>query len=226
MVLWFKEVAIHGISSIPKVLFVVHCCVMTNEPAPPSTGALGRLIEALGPDAKRKGPPPVERWNPAYCGEIDMRIARDGTWFYMGTPITRPALVKLFATVLRRDRDRFVLVTPVERVGIEVEDAPFLAVEMAVEGEGATRQIAFRTNVDDVVQAGPDHPMRFETDAGGGVKPYIRIRGDLWALVTRALALDLVDMGEERRVDGGRHFGLAVGGAFYPIATMSGLDLG
>ena len=131
---------------------------MTNESAASPGTPLARLVEALGTDAKRKGPPPVERWNPAYCGEIDMRIARDGTWFYMGTPINRPALVRLFATVLRKDPERHVLVTPVERVGIEVEDAPFLAVEMAVEGEGDGRQIAFRTNVDDLVQVGPGAP--------------------------------------------------------------------
>ena len=115
-----------------------------------------------------------------------MRIAADGTWHYMGTPINRPALVKLFSTVLRKDPERHVLVTPVERVGIDVEDAPFLAVEMAVDGEGEGRQIAFRTNVDDLVQVGPEHPLRFEQDAKGGVKPYVRVRGELWARVTRA----------------------------------------
>jgi uncharacterized protein len=226
MVLWSREVAIHGISSIPKVHFLVHCCVMTNEPEAPASGALARLIEALGPEARSRGPAPVERWNPDYCGEIDLRIARNGTWFYMGTPINRPALVRLFATVLRKDPDRHVLVTPVERVGIEVEDAPFLAVEMAVDGEGRNRQIAFRTNMDDVVQAGPDHPLRFEREAGGGVKPYIRVRGDLWALVTRPLALDLVALGEACALDGREHFGLFVDQAFYPIAETSGLDLG
>jgi hypothetical protein len=217
-------VAFHGYSSIPKVYFD-HCSVMTTESAAVPGSALARLIEALGPDAKRKGPPPVERWNPDYCGEIDMRIARDGTWFYMGTPINRPALVRLFSTVLRRDPDRFVLVTPVERVGIVVEDAPFLAVEMAVEGEGFARQIAFRTNVDDVVQVGADHPLRFDKDAAGGVKPYIRVRGDLWALVTRTLAFDLVALGEERELGGRPHFGVVIGGTFHPIADMSGPDV-
>jgi uncharacterized protein len=186
--------------------------------------ALARLTEALGSDAARKGPPPVERWNPPYCGEIDMRIAADGSWHYMGTPINRPALVRLFSTVLRKDPERFVLVTPVERVGIVVEDAPFLAVEMAVEGEGAERQIAFRTNVNDLVQVGPGNPLRFDEDAHGGVKPYVKVRGDLWALVTRALALDLVAMAEEREVDGERLFGVGVGGAFFPIAPVA--DLG
>jgi hypothetical protein len=196
---------------------------MTDPSLPTSGSALSRLAEALGSDARRKGPPPVERWNPAYCGEIDMRIAADGTWHYMGTPINRPALVKLFSTVLRKDPERYVLVTPVERVGIMVEDAPFLAVEMAVEGEGAGRQIAFRTNVDDLVQVGPDHPLRFEQDANGGIKPYVKVRGELWALVTRSLALDLIALGEERDVEGAAGFGVTAGGTFFHIAPMSEL---
>lgn len=196
-----------------------------TDPSPPVSGnALARLTEALGPDAKRKGPPPVERWNPAYCGDIDMRIAADGTWHYMGTPINRPALVKLFSTVLRKDPERYVLVTPVERVGIAVEDAPFLAVEMAIEGDGDSRQIAFRTNVDDLVQVGPGHPLRFEQDAHGGVKPYVKVRGELWARVTRSLALDLVAMGGERQVDGAATFGVTASGIFFPIAPVSELD--
>ena len=195
-----------------------------TDPSPLTPGsALARLTEALGSDSKRKGPPPVERWNPAYCGEIDMRIAADGTWHYMGSPINRPALVKLFSTVLRKDPERYVLVTPVERVGIEVEDVPFLAVEMAVDGEGEGRRIAFRTNVDDLVQVGSDHPLRFDQDANGGLKPYVKVRGDLWALVTRSLALDLVAMGEEKTVDGMATFGVAAGGAFFPIAPASEL---
>jgi hypothetical protein len=197
-----------------------------TDPSPLTPGsALARLTEALGSDSKRKGPPPVERWNPAYCGEIDMRIAADGTWHYMGSPINRPSLVKLFSTVLRKDPERYVLVTPVERVGITVEDAPFLAVEMALEGEGEGRQIAFRTNVDDLVQVGPDHPLRFEQDANGGIKPYVKVRGELWALVTRSLALDLVAMGEERTVDEAATFGLTAGGTFFPIAPASELGI-
>lgn len=181
-----------------------------------SDDALSRLTAALGA-VKGRGPAPVERWNPDYCGEIDMRIDADGTWFYMGTPIGRPALVKLFSTVLRRDPERFVLVTPVERIGIVVEDAPFAAVEMAVDGEGAARTIAFRTNVDDLVQVGPDHPLRFDAAEDGAVKPYVLVRGELWARVTRALTYDLVDLGEEREIDGRRTYGLAVSGEFYPI---------
>jgi uncharacterized protein len=195
-----------------------------TDPTPLTPGsALARLTEALGSDSKRKGPPPVERWNPAYCGEIDMRIAADGTWHYMGSPINRPALVKLFSTVLRKDPERYVLVTPVERVGITVEDAPFLAVEMALEGEGEGRQIVFRTNVDDLVQVGPEHPLRFEQDAMGGVRPYVKVRGELWARVTRSLALDLIALGKEKDVDGAATFGITAGGMFFRIASMSEL---
>jgi hypothetical protein len=197
---------------------------MTDSNTPSPSGALARLTEALGPDLRQKGPPPVERWNPPYCGEIDMRIAADGSWHYMGTPINRPALVRLFSTVLRRDPERYVLVTPVERVGITVEDAPFLAVEMALEGEGDARQIAFRTNVDDLVQVGPDNPLRFGQDEHGGVKPYVRVRGDLWALVTRSLSMDLIALAEERQVGGQNLFGIAVKDAFFPIASAA--DLG
>jgi uncharacterized protein len=123
--------------------------------------------------------------------------------------------------VLRKDPDRFVLVTPVERVGIVVEDAPFQAVEMALEGEGAGRRIAFRTNVDDLVAVGADHPLRFERDPAGGVKPYVRVRGELWARVTRALTYDLIDLGEQRAFDGQPMFGLSVHGCFFPIAPAS-----
>ncbi|MBF9234373.1 DUF1285 domain-containing protein [Microvirga alba] len=196
---------------------------MTHSAIPAPSSALTRLIETLGPGASGKGLPPVERWNPAYCGEIDMRIAVDGTWHYMGSPIRRPALVKLFSTVLRKDPERYVLVTPVERVGIAVEDVPFIAVEMVVEGDDETREIAFRTNVDDLVQAGPEHPLRFEREAGGGVKPYLRVRGELWARVTRSLALDLIAMGEERDIAGKAVFGIAVKGAFFTIAPVSEL---
>jgi uncharacterized protein len=194
---------------------------ITFAAAEAQSGALDRLSAAVKAASTSKGPPPVERWNPPFCGEIDMRIAADGTWFYNGTPIGRPALVKLFASILRRDADRFVLVTPVERVGIVVEDAPFLAVEMAVEGDGAGRQIAFRTNVDDLVTVDAAHPLRFEKDGSGGIKPYVLVRGDLWALVTRALTYDLVDLGEDREIDGIVTFGVSVGGAFYPIAPAA-----
>ena len=189
----------------------------SNSPSDPG-GALDRLTQALGAARREKRLPPVESWNPAHCGAIDMRIASDGTWFYNGTPIGRRELVKLFSTVLRRDPDGYVLVTPVEKLTIAVDDAPFAAVEMALEGEGEAREIAFRTNVDDVVRVGPDHPLRFERDEGDGVKPYLHVRAGLWARVTRALTYDLLELGEEREVEGRAMFGIVAGGAFHPVA--------
>jgi len=181
---------------------------------------LATLLASAGPAA---GARPVEKWNPPHCGTIDMRIAADGTWHYQGSPIGRPALVKLFASILRRDPDGYVLVTPVEKVGITVEDVPFLAVEMAVSEEAGQRVIAFRTNVDDVVQAGPEHPMRFETDAKGGLKPYVHIRGGLWARLTRALAHDLAELVETRQdASGAEVMGIASAGAFFPIPSEDG----
>jgi hypothetical protein len=165
----------------------------------------------------------VRDWNPPFCGDIDMRIARDGSWFYHGTPILRPALVRLFSTILRKDPDRYVLVTPVERVGIRVDDAPFVAVEMSVDGDGASRTLRFRTSVDDWVTAGPAHPLRFETGESGGVKPYVLVRDGLWALAGRTLALDLVALCEIRSYEGAEHFGVAAGGAFFSVADARDL---
>jgi hypothetical protein len=148
---------------------------------------LAALAAEVGQLAK---PRPVERWNPPFCGDIDMEIAADGSWSYMGTPIGREALVRLFASILRRDPDgRHVLVTPVEKVGIRVVDAPFLAVDMSAEGPGRDQTLTFRTNVGDVVAAGPEHPLRFALETGtGGLKPYLLVRGGLEALVSRARA--------------------------------------
>ena len=182
------------------------------------TGALGRA--AKGP----KGPPPVEQWNPPFCGDLDMRIAADGTWFYLKTPIGRPALVKLFASVLKREGGKYFLVTPVEKCGIQVDDAPFLAVELNVEDGAAGRVLNFRTNVDDWVACGPEHGLRFEPEEGtGGLKPYLHVRRDLWAKVTRTLFLDLVELGEERDVDGAAMFGVESKGMFFAMAPADHL---
>jgi hypothetical protein len=181
-------------------------------------------LEALTASLLRenKGLPPVERWNPPFCGDIDMRIAADGTWFYQKTPIGRPALVKLFASVLKREGDNYFLVTPVEKVGIVVEDAPFLAVEMSPSAGGVSPILQFRTNVDDWVAAGPGHALRFELQpANGGLKPYLHVRRDLWAKVTRALFYDLVALGEERDVNGKAMFGVVSGGEFFAMAEAS-----
>ena len=164
---------------------------------------------AAGLTRENKGPPPVERWNPPFCGDIDMRIAADGTWFYQKTPIGRLALVKLFASVLKREGDKYFLVTPVEKVGI-VGDA------------GSALQ--FRTNVDDWVAAGPDHALRFDPQPKtGGLKPYLHVRRDLWAKVTRALFYDLVALCEERDVGGKTMFGVFSRGEFFAMAEASAL---
>ena len=180
------------------------------------TQGLAALMAEAGDPAK---PRPVERWNPPDCGEVDIRIAADGTWFYAGTPIGREALVRLFASILRREPDgRYVLVTPVEKVGIKVEDAPFLAVEMHVDGRGAEQLLTLRTNVGDIVAAGQSNPIRFELESGtGGLKPYILVRGRLEARFTRALAQDLADLSGEK--DG--RSGIVSGGAFFAFPEIN-----
>lgn len=184
-------------------------------------------LETIAGAAKRaggKGPPPVHLWNPPFCGDIDMRIAADGTWFYLGTPIGRPALVKLFASVLKREADKYFLVTPVEKVGIQVDDAPFLAVEMMIEGGPAGRVLNFRTNIDDWVVCGSDHGLRFEPEPGtGGLRPYLHVRRDLWAKVTRTVFYDLVGLGEERDIDGEQMFGVVSMGEFFAMAPAASL---
>ena len=174
--------------------------------------------EAANTTAGAKGLPPVHLWNPPFCGDLDMRIASDGTWFYMGTPIGRPALVRLFSTILKREGAKYFLVTPVEKVGIRVDDAPFLAVEMLKGNDAGTRLLRFRTNVDDWVDCDSAHRLRFEASRDGGLTPYLHVRADLWAKVTRAIYYDLVDMGEERMVDGRPMFGLESAGEFFPMA--------
>jgi hypothetical protein len=184
-------------------------------------------VDAIAAAARRegaKGLPPVHLWDPPFCGDLDMRIASDGTWFYLGTPIGRLPLVKLFASVLKREGDKHFLVTPVEKCGIIVEDAPFLAVEMQVE-QGAQGQVLhFRTNVDDWVACGAEHRLRFVTDpATQGLKPYLHVRRDLWAKVARAVFYDLVELGEERMVDGTLMFGVASMGTFFAMAPADSL---
>ena len=178
-------------------------------------------LQALIARAARagKGLPPVERWNPPFCGELDMEIRSDGTWYYMGSPIGRQALVQLFSTVLRKDEDgRTYLVTPVEKVGVRVEDAPFVAVEMDVSWEGQNQRLTFRTNVGDVVAAGAENPLRFvDEDDTGGLKPYLHVRGRLEALVARPVMYQMVDVGEELEIDGRPMFCVRSAGEIFPI---------
>jgi hypothetical protein len=163
---------------------------------------------------KDRGLPPVHLWNPPFCGDLDMRIARDGTWFYLGTPIGRPELVRLFSTILRRDGDDYFLVTPVEKVGITVDDAPFVAVDFTTEGQDEGQNLRFETNVGDHVTAGPEHPIRVERDPQTGEpSPYVHVRADLEALIDRKSFYRLVEIGARR--DG--WFGLWSGGTFFPI---------
>jgi uncharacterized protein len=172
-------------------------------------------LAGLREAATAKGLPPVHLWNPPFCGDIPMRIARDGTWFYMNSPIGRKPLYRLFASILRHDDDgKYYLVTPVEKCGIVVEDAPFLAIRMSVDGTGEAQAIAFETNVDDVVTVDTAHPLRFEDEEGTeGLKPYVLVRTNLEALVSRALFYDLVALGTVR----GDWFGVWSSGRFFPM---------
>lgn len=189
----------------------------------PTGVSLLRLSAGGGLEAHAPGRPlpPVESWRPPFCGDIGLRIARDGSWSQHGAPILRPALVRLFSTILRRDGERYLLVTPVESVSVEVEDAPFVAVAMRVLDEDGAPAIEFTTNVGDRARAGPDHPIRFEKDARGGLKPYVLVRGALEALVARALVPELVALAETRRADGEESFGVFSDGAFFKIASAA-----
>jgi hypothetical protein len=162
-----------------------------------------------------RGAPPVHLWNPDYCGEIDIVIRRDGTWIHEGTPIGRPGLVKLFASILKVEDGKHYLVTPVEKVGIRVEDAPFVAVDVTATADG----IAFETNVGDVVTADAHHPIRVEIGADGAPAPYVEIRRGLEALIDRKSFYRLVEMGEE--ADG--MFGVRSGGAFFALIEAAAL---
>ena len=175
--------------------------------------------------AKGRGIPPVHLWNPPHCGDLDIRISRDGTWFYMGTPIGRPELVRLFSTILRKDGDSYVLVTPVEKVGITVEDAPFVAVDFELEGSGQAQTLTFTTNVADTVKAGPDAPIRIERDPKTGEpSPYVRIRANLDALIDRKSFYRLVDIGTSEIYQGKDWFGVWSGGQFFPIIPSAELS--
>ena len=163
---------------------------MPMEP-PPDLASLS--LADIARLASEKRLPPVDKWHPTHCGNSDMRIARDGTWFHMGSPIGRQEMVRLFSTILRRDADGgYVLVTPVEKLDIAVEDAPFVAVEMKAEGDGRDAKLAFRLNTGDLVTAGPDHALRF-VQAEDGPRPYLHVRGGLEALVVRSVYYDIAE---------------------------------
>ena len=189
-------------------------------------GGLASAITRQLDGGKLRKPAPVDRWEPDFCGDIDMEIKADGTWFYQGSPIGRAAMAQLFSTVLRKDEDgETYLVTPVEKLRIRVEDAPFIAVGMEIEGEGDSRTLVIRTNMGDVVKAGPDHPLRFAVgDDDGGLRPYVLVRGRLEALFSRALTYDLMALGEEIDIDGRAMFAIRAGGVAFPVMEMAELE--
>lgn len=180
----------------------------------PPADLAGLSLADIAALAEAKKLPPVDKWNPAHCGDSAMRIARDGTWYHEGSPIGRPAMVRLFSTILRREPDgRHVLVTPVEKLDIEVEDAAFVAVEVKSEGAGEGRRLAFRLNTGDVVVAGPEHRLRFDTGADGP-HPYLHVRGGLEALVARPVYYELAEMAI---AEGGDTPGLWSDGIFFAL---------
>ena len=187
----------------------------------PNTPSAESLAQAASAAAQGKGLPPVHLWNPPFCGDLDIRIARDGTWFYLGTPIGRPALVKLFSSILRKDGDDYFLVTPVEKVGIQVDDAPFVAVDFNKIGDG----LRFETQTGDVVTAGPDAPIRVSRDPETGEpSPYVLVRTNLEALIDRKSFYRLIDIGEHADHDGERWFGVRSLGEFFPIIPSAELE--
>jgi len=181
-------------------------------------------IEAAQADSRGgRGLPPIHKWQPDKIVELDMRIHRDGRWDYQGSPIGRKRMVKLFSTVLRRDDDgEYYLVTPPEKLHIQVDDAPFVAVAMEVKGEGKDQVLVFTTNVGDITSAGPDAPLRMEIDpTTQEPAPYVLVRDRLEALINRAVFYDLVELGVEEEVDGVKRFGVWSGGTFFPFADAS-----
>jgi hypothetical protein len=173
----------------------------------------------------RRGLPPVNEWDPPFCGDLDLRIARDGSWHYLGSPIGRQALVRLFATVLRRDADgAFYLVTPVEKVRIRVDDAPFVAVAVEVEGDAEQRRLTFVTNVGDRVTADAAHPLRVEFTADGSPAPYVLVRDRLDALIARAVYFELAELGCARATADGMEFGVWSSGYFFALGRLDDDD--
>jgi hypothetical protein len=198
---------------------------MPNEDHKPVTVPTAEGLAAAARGAAARGPAPVHLWNPPFCGDLDIRIARDGTWFYLGTPIGRKPLVRLFSSILKREGDSYFLVTPVEKVGITVDDAPFVAVDFTAEGAGPEQRLTFVTNVGDGAAAGPDNPIRVARDpATGAPSPYVLIRRNLEALIDRKSFYRLVEVGSELEVDGVRQFGVWSDGAFFPFIPADQLD--
>lgn len=182
-------------------------------------------IAAAARAASKGGLPPIHKWNPPFCGDLDMRIARDGTWFYNGTPIGRAPLVRLFSTILKREDGKYFLVTPVEKVGITVDDAPFVAIDFEVAGTEENAVLTFQTNVGDQTAAGPEHPIRVIRDPETGEpSPYVHVRDDLEALIDRKSFYRLIDIGQHQDHDGVSWFGIMSSGQFFPVIPSAELE--
>ncbi|CUK14420.1 hypothetical protein PH7735_03916 [Shimia thalassica] len=191
-------------------------------PVKPSAEGLAASAKAV---AKERGLPPVHLWNPPFLGIIDIQILRDGTWIHEGGEIKRPELVRLFSSILRKDGDSYFLVTPVEKVGITVEDAPFVAVDVDCAGTGENQILTFTTNVGDTVTAGPDAPIRLvQETAQGEPAPYVMVRAGLEARLDRKTFYRMVDLGTQHIVNDQDWFGVWSGGVFFPLILSQ--DLG
>jgi len=191
-----------------------------DQSPPPARDSLGLSLADVARQLAERKLPPVDTWNPSHCGPSDMRIAADGTWYHMGTPIGRHALVKLFSTILRREADgHYVLVTPAEKLDIEVEDAPFVAVEMLREGEGAAQTLSFRLNTDEYVVADAAHPLRIALDPENTPRPYVMVRGGMEALIARSVFYELAEMALQEK---GPVAGVWSAGVFFPFTGSAG----
>jgi hypothetical protein len=190
---------------------------MASQSSDPKTGTAGLAAVVEAASKPGRGLPPVHLWNPPHCGEIDIRIARDGTWFHEKSPIGREALVRLFSTVLRLDPDGYHLVTPVEKMKILVDDSPFIAVRVDRVGE----DLVFQTNVGDEVRAGPDNAIRVQMDeTSGEPRPYLHVRRGLEARLARPVFYELVEMAQVRDTPDGPQYGVSSGGVWFPVAPV------
>lgn len=187
-----------------------------------SCDTVSQLFSQLAMSEQQKsGLPPVEQWDPPFCGDIDLVIRKDGSWHYMGSPIGRERMVRLFASVLRREGEQYFLVTPVEKVGIQVEDVPFIATSLASIERDGRQGLAFTTSVGDTVILDAEHPLRVELDpVTDEPSPYIYVRNDLEARIHRNVFYELVDMAEVHSIDGSDWYGVESDGQFFTIAPV------
>lgn len=189
--------------------------------SPPGARTSTNPTELLA-QIKDKKLPPVHKWNPELCGDMDMRIGRDGTWYYMGSPIGRQPLVRLFSTILRRDPDNeYYLVTPAEKLRIRVDDAPFVAVELDISGDGENQRLIMRTNVDDAVLVDEAHPLTLRyRQSNGEPAPYVVVRDRLEALISRSVYYQLVELGDEREFEGKMQYGVWSARKFFVLGEL------